>query len=159
MIKASCEQCSRTFSIPDKYAGKKGRCKSCGGIVFVQHLEDKAEKAPFSAPDENIDNEEIREKNNSDLSRLESAGGENNLNTDYEFLDQQLENLLQRDYDLDSRLAVYGTAAAALMGLIFGGLLGSGFGSTLTGCITGAFITTGAFWLMRIFGVGRRGNR
>jgi hypothetical protein len=34
-IAAVCGKCSSRFSVPDHYAGKKGKCKKCGAVVTV----------------------------------------------------------------------------------------------------------------------------
>jgi hypothetical protein len=34
-IAALCGKCSSRFSVPDQYAGKKGKCKKCGAVVTV----------------------------------------------------------------------------------------------------------------------------
>jgi ubiquitin-protein ligase/DNA-directed RNA polymerase subunit RPC12/RpoP len=35
MISFTCEGCGRTFSVPDEFAGRRAKCKSCGGQVVV----------------------------------------------------------------------------------------------------------------------------
>ena len=35
MIEIACKQCGHTMRVPDAYAGKKGKCPHCGGILFI----------------------------------------------------------------------------------------------------------------------------
>ena len=34
-IKIRCEKCDHSYNVPDKFAGKKGRCSHCGAPIFV----------------------------------------------------------------------------------------------------------------------------
>jgi ubiquitin-protein ligase/DNA-directed RNA polymerase subunit RPC12/RpoP len=35
MISFTCDKCGKRFSVPDKFSGKKGKCKNCGTLVVV----------------------------------------------------------------------------------------------------------------------------
>lgn len=37
MIEFSCQQCGRGFAVPDGFAGRAARCKSCGTQITVPH--------------------------------------------------------------------------------------------------------------------------
>ena len=52
MIRSTCPLCGRTYSVEDRFAGKTGRCKVCGGEVRVpgQPVEEPGEL--FFDPDE-----------------------------------------------------------------------------------------------------------
>src|SRR5688572_12201810 len=43
-IQATCDACGRTYSVPDKYEGKRLACKECGETFEVQGEDD------FDAP-------------------------------------------------------------------------------------------------------------
>jgi hypothetical protein len=34
-IKFACEDCGKTYEVPDNLAGKKGRCKACGHVFHI----------------------------------------------------------------------------------------------------------------------------
>lgn len=46
MISFSCSGCGRSFSVPDEFAGRRAKCKTCGGPVVVPP---PAAAAPASA--------------------------------------------------------------------------------------------------------------
>ncbi len=35
MIQFSCDHCGTPFSVPDSYAGRNGKCKTCGGAIMA----------------------------------------------------------------------------------------------------------------------------
>jgi len=41
MITFSCRQCGKRFSVGEHLAGREGRCKSCGGPIFVPDASDR----------------------------------------------------------------------------------------------------------------------
>lgn len=46
MITTKCPHCGHTLRIPDKYAGKRGRCKHCGRLLTVSTTETERESRP-----------------------------------------------------------------------------------------------------------------
>lgn len=49
-IQATCDACGRTYSVPDKYEGKRLACKECGETFEVQGEDDFDFDAPPSRP-------------------------------------------------------------------------------------------------------------
>lgn len=43
MITFHCKHCAKKFSVDDKLAGRKGKCKACGGVLLVPALESPLE--------------------------------------------------------------------------------------------------------------------
>jgi dienelactone hydrolase len=39
-IKLICDHCRARFAVPDQWAGKKGRCPKCGGVIRVPEVDD-----------------------------------------------------------------------------------------------------------------------
>lgn len=38
MISFNCEQCGKSFRVPDSYAGRRAKCKACGNMVQVPEV-------------------------------------------------------------------------------------------------------------------------
>jgi ubiquitin-protein ligase/DNA-directed RNA polymerase subunit RPC12/RpoP len=50
MITFQCGGCGRAFSVPDEFAGRKARCKTCGNQVVVPHPDAAVAPPPPAAP-------------------------------------------------------------------------------------------------------------
>ncbi len=40
MIKFSCNECGKSYRVPDEYAGKRVRCKGCSQVTAIPQVED-----------------------------------------------------------------------------------------------------------------------
>ena len=47
MINFACSTCSKTFSVPDSYAGRKARCKGCGKELVVPAMPPSTSRPPL----------------------------------------------------------------------------------------------------------------
>jgi ubiquitin-protein ligase/DNA-directed RNA polymerase subunit RPC12/RpoP len=50
MITFQCGGCGRAFSVPDEFAGRKAKCKTCGNQVVVPHPDAAVAPPPPAAP-------------------------------------------------------------------------------------------------------------
>src|SRR5438128_7607228 len=50
MIEFSCSSCGRAFAVPDHFAGRRARCKSCGVELTVPHPKPAARAGAPGAP-------------------------------------------------------------------------------------------------------------
>src|SRR4051794_16851205 len=50
MIEFSCSSCGRAFAVPDHFAGRRARCKSCGVELIVPQPTPVARSAPAGEP-------------------------------------------------------------------------------------------------------------
>jgi ubiquitin-protein ligase/DNA-directed RNA polymerase subunit RPC12/RpoP len=50
MISFTCEGCGRTFSVPDEFAGRRAKCKGCGGQVVVPAAAEPSATIEDTAP-------------------------------------------------------------------------------------------------------------
>src|ERR1700744_320422 len=48
-ISFSCDSCGKSFTVDDKFAGKKGKCKQCGATMQIPNGA-TPQPAPSSAP-------------------------------------------------------------------------------------------------------------
>ncbi len=45
-LEFECGQCGKSFSVPEKFAGKQSRCKQCGAVFIIPHPQPAAEVPP-----------------------------------------------------------------------------------------------------------------